>query len=86
MRLIDADAELRALERMVVEGEVNTTAVNFAKIILRKAPTVDAVKVVRCYECKYMMPNGRCAEFADPEARPSAGDYCSYAERRKKNE
>lgn len=42
MRLIDADKEIRELEKMVVEGETFTTAVEFAKLILRDAPTVDA--------------------------------------------
>jgi hypothetical protein len=43
---------------------------------------VEFVKVVRCGECKYMMPDGRCYEFADPCVRPSASDFCSYGERR----
>lgn len=46
--------------------------------ILERMPTVD---VVRCGECKHMMPDGRCYEFADPCVRPSASDFCSYGER-----
>lgn len=45
-------------------------------------PTVDAVPVVRCGECKHMMADGRCFEFADDNIRPSVSDYCSRGERR----
>ena len=38
--------------------------------------------VVRCGECKHLMPDGRCREFADDEIRPSASDFCSYGEGR----
>lgn len=47
------------------------------------APTADVVEVVRCGECKHLMADGRCFEFADDNIRPSASDYCSYGERRK---
>ena len=40
-------------------------------------------EIIRCGECKYMMEDGRCYEFADDNIRPSASDFCSYAERRK---
>ena len=39
-------------------------------------------EIVRCGECKHMTPEGRCLEFADDNLRPSASDFCSYAERR----
>lgn len=44
--------------------------------------SVDAVPVVRCGECKHMMADGRCFEFADDNIRPSVSDYCSRGERR----
>ena len=37
--------------------------------------------IVRCGECKHMMPDGRCREFADDAIRPSVSDFCSYGER-----
>ena len=37
--------------------------------------------IVRCGECKHLMPDGRCREFADDAIRPSASDFCSYGER-----
>ena len=42
---------------------------------------VDAVPVVRCGECKYLV-GGICMEFADSGIKPNADDYCSYGERR----
>ena len=46
MRPIDADKELKNISEMVVKGETFTTAVEFAKIILRNAPTVNSWKEV----------------------------------------
>ena len=53
MRLIDAD---RALEIVRDQGIAHPNAyhlTNYATLILREAPTVDAVEVLRCRECKY---------------------------------
>lgn len=44
-RLIDADAEYKALSEMKVEGEVFVTAVEFAKIQMEQAPTVIEAEV-----------------------------------------
>jgi len=49
---------------------------------LNKIPAVDAVEVVRCGECRYMQPDGRCADFADDRIYPAASDFCSYGQRR----
>ena len=37
--------------------------------------------IVRCGECKYMLPCGRCTMFADDKIRPSVSDFCSHGER-----
>ena len=53
-RLIDAN---RALEIVRDQGIAHPNAyhlTNYATLILREAPTVDAVEVVRCRECKYL--------------------------------
>lgn len=44
-RLIDADAEYKALLEMKVEGEVFANAVEFAKIEMEQAPTVIEAEV-----------------------------------------
>ena len=53
MRLIDAD---RAMEIVRDQGIAHPNAyhlTNYAMLILREAPTVDAVEVLRCRDCKY---------------------------------
>ena len=53
MRLIDAD---RAIEIVRDKGIAHPNAyhlTNYATLILREAPTVDAVEVVRCKDCKH---------------------------------
>ena len=78
MRLIDADApEIRSCEGVARENVL---------ALIAKQPTVDAVQVVRCRDCKNLllfadMRHG-CARF------PSVGvvaplDYCSRGELRK---
>jgi hypothetical protein len=55
MRLIDAD---RALEIVRDQGIANPNAyhlTNYATLILIEGPTIDAVQVVRCKDCKYFM-------------------------------
>lgn len=48
MRLIDADA---LLERAVPHGW--STPLWVSDIVIEDAPTIDAVEVVRCRDCKY---------------------------------
>ena len=53
MRLIDAD---RTMEIVRDQGIAHPNAyhlTNYATLILREAPTVDAVEVLRCRDCKY---------------------------------
>ena len=86
-RLIDAD---RALEIVRDQGIAHPNAyylTNYATLILREAPTVDAVEVVRCRDCKHRGTN-YCifhikGEPADEELlRKLDNDFCSYGERR----
>ena len=85
-RLIDAD---RAMEIVRNQGIAHPNAyhlTNYATLILREAPTVDAVEVVRCRECKQ-------GEIDDPDFPDqyychagcgwNKGDfYCAYGERK----
>lgn len=82
MKLIDADALLKQIaeDSRRNEGWYGDTW-GFINTI-KDAPTIDAVPVVRCGECKYLAPGGICETFADDMIEPSASDYCSYGERR----
>ena len=85
MRLIDAD---KALEIVRDQGIAHPNAyhlTNYATLILREAPTVDAVEVVRCRECKHCDPeNHHCDHHMGTAAplRRKPDDFCSYGERK----
>ena len=92
-RLIDAD---RAMEIVRNQGIAHPNAyhlTNYAMLILREAPTVDAVEVVRCEKCKHAVWDeetklwkcvdgeelGELFEFYEYHY----GDFfCSYGERK----
>ena len=83
MRLIDAD---RALEIVRDQGIAHPNAyhlTNYATLILREAPTVDAVEVVRCRDCKYhedtsVIGFGHCCLY---DLTMRYNDFCSYGKR-----
>ena len=76
-RLIDADALLAEYDRQH-EGEPGK-----ARKLIEDAPTVDAVEVVRCKDCKYLMFSdcyGECGKGHMGIVSPY--DFCSYGERK----
>ena len=84
-RLIDAD---RALEIVRNQGNLHPNAyhlTNYATLILREAPTVDAVEVVRCRECKHCDPENYHCDHPMSTSAPLSrkpDDFCSYGERK----
>lgn len=86
-RLIDADAlseqytemveRLLLIRGSIVPGHVTTLIVN--------APTIDAVEVVRCKDCKHRYVSGvftthyYVCDFLDAENKDDG--FCSYGER-----
>ena len=70
MRLIDAD-KLNLLLG-ISDRDI------YAKYMLDKMPTVDAVPVVRCRECKHL---GFCGDATNLEVMGFYG-YCSRGERK----
>lgn len=93
MRLVDADAILKADEnsdKALVLGSGKSLEIAYA--LLKKkvadAPTVDAVVVTRCKECKHY-DMGVCLKiYSDGNVHSAAwqsrnpDDYCSYGERK----
>ena len=86
-RFIDAD---RALEIVYKRGIAHPNAyhlTNYAMAILQEAPTVDAVEVVRCRNCKYgdwdSKPDDAmvCMRTKDGFWR-SGDDFCSFGKRK----
>lgn len=90
-RLIDANALDKKLEvikiRFKAQGR-DTVAedYNFVQTVLSTAPTVDAVEVVRCRDCKHW--GSRTENEKGFIVCPASGmkihteDFCSYGERR----
>ncbi len=80
-RLIDAD---RALEIVRYQGIAHPDAyylTHYATFILREAPTVDAVPVVRCRDCA--VPHNKytgCPELNGLVTPPDF--YCPFGERK----
>ena len=72
MRLIDADRLLQGYED---HDFIDTH-------IIWNAPTVDAVPVIRCKDCKWFGDIGCAISIVDDTDKPSENDYCSWAERR----
>ena len=52
-RLIDADEALKKVHNQGVAHQNAYHLTNYATLILQEAPTIDAVEVVRCKDCKY---------------------------------
>ena len=95
MRLIDADAMLETLKRKYPQwytGKPKDSWMHYAWLVyhqaVENAPTVDAVPVVRCMDCRYYQdnnggyPNTDCKWCKDET--PDANDYCSCGERNEK--
>ena len=79
-RLIDAN---RALEIVHKQGIAHPSAyhlTNYAALILQEAPTVDAVEVIRCKDCKHYDGKWLCKISGVPSRKPC--DFCSYGERK----
>lgn len=97
MRLIDADnalelfqSEYQNTENLIKQGEkqLDSLAEGYteaAHIIKHISPTVDAVPVVRCRECRYYAVPGATISFCihrNGMKFTRDSDYCSRGERR----
>lgn len=77
MRLIDADAlseKLCGTTIFIKDGEVFQRMIN-------DAPTIDAVEVVRCKDCRFRNQNTlTCSRYGLND-----NDYCSWGERKEED-
>lgn len=86
MRLIDADALISYIDECSQESRFRVYY-GYAKSFIDNAPTVAAVPVVRCRDCKHRGTD-YCifhikGELADEELlRKLDNDFCSYGERK----
>ena len=99
MRLIDADSLLDSIEHIdwysvsKKSGNIFLGATSEdnpfihyydCEYAINDSPTIDAVPVVRCRECKYCDPeNHHCDHYMGTTAplRREPNDFCSYGER-----
>ena len=91
IRLIDANALLKAIESEydLNYGEIPLDPIKFADMV-KDAPTIDAVPVVRCKDCKHREKSPWCDGYrcGNPYDGMASGvelkddDFCSYGERR----
>lgn len=83
MRLINADDKLLRAELFTYTRDTDMkTAIN----AIDKSPTIDAVEVVRCKDCKHYSVMGETTQFGFCKYRHAGTDetdYCSRAVRRK---
>ena len=88
MRLIDADSLKTKVEAMVVHRVIesdydfggNQAFDYVADILIEDAPTIDAVEVVRCKDCRHWRTS-YCVIHGDSWEET---DYCSDGERKDK--
>ena len=84
-RLIDANAFLKD----ILTAGIGKTIIEYSEsdigYMIRKRPTVDAVEVVRCRECKHCDPENYHCDHPMGTAAPlkrKPDDFCSYGERK----
>ena len=77
MSLIDANALMRTVfnDVVLVDGEVKSVGLILAETV-DKAPTIDAVPMVRCRDCRKFKTYG-CRMVAS-----GYDDFCSYGDRK----
>lgn len=83
MRPIDAD-ELLDWSEIIPLTDDGGIDINDFEEKLKTMPTIDAVPVIRCKDCKHYYAlnevRGNCSEYNFVEKIPI--DYCSWAERK----
>ena len=91
MRLIDADWVLAHIKPYELSDEdwsvTGGTAIRLIHNAIDQAPTIDAVPVVRCKDCKYMIQwaDGRYCTVWDGVNGMGDDGFCNYGERRGDN-
>ena len=77
MRLIDADVAQSIADKELFIDEAGTV-----QFVLSHTPTIDAVEVVRCRDCKHYWKNKNTPGYLDKCVTVSDNDYCSDGERK----
>lgn len=92
MRLIDGDVliekfnEKADMAECLIDERTSERFANFCALAdaVEESPTVDAVEVVRCWECKHCDPENYHCDHPMSTTAPlirKPDDFCSYGER-----
>ena len=89
-RLIDADRSIEIVRNQAIAHPHAYHLTNYATRILQEAPTVDAVPIVRCKDCKHYKPQKKSAHWENRAnycnrivtIKVQPDDFCSYGERK----
>lgn len=83
MRLIDADALIPIMKYATTDNEIGVFPIRIGfdaiKGVIDDAPTIDAVEVVRCGDCRHR--DLFSCPLADNDFQKDE-DFCSWGERR----
>ena len=77
MRLIDAD-----VSQKIADEELPLVDAGTVQYILAHTPTIDAVPVVRCKDCKFFQYGDYCSGDKMEHSHARENDFCSYGERK----
>lgn len=79
----DSDMQGRYTATMGYRGQGRVLAVahELCRRMIAESPTVDAVEVVRCNDCKFIHDKGYCT-IVTGMTRINPDDFCSRGERR----
>ena len=96
MRAIDADALIPIMKYTTTDNEIGVFPIRIGfdaiKGVIDEAPTIDAVEVVRCKDCKWYISQepydncGKCTYRMREFLYCREGDFCSYGKRREDGE
>ena len=88
MKLVKVDVLKNGVfhfEGLAVEGEILAYQKGWndaLSYVILDAPTVDAVEVVRCKDCKWRGELGCAVSIVDESDIPNDDDYCSWGEKK----
>ena len=80
MRLIDADEIIKRSHDVIIGNGAKHRC--FDTTLIHEIPTVDAIRVIRCKDCKYRNEYGYCTVFLNWHHLTGDMDYCSDGERK----
>lgn len=90
VRLIDADKLKEHFKRYTINSGIQVSLDRYALKVIEEEPTVDAVPVIRCKDCKFSKAYyhgsesnlGMFTYLCTQGLHVNADDYCSLAERK----